>query len=80
MFDITYTKTRIGSIDIHVNTIKAGEFLMDIDGYWKFFPEWTRRGYVPGYVLRELADKEEELNKEWDFTVRNDPCISGTHE
>jgi len=37
-------------------------------GYLYFFPQ--RSGYWPAYALREIADKLDELNAEWDALVK----------
>jgi hypothetical protein len=56
------------------NGVHLGEFIIDVDGYYKFWPRLSG-GYWEGYVLRAIADKEEELNKEWDDHIKNDPIF-----
>jgi hypothetical protein len=34
------------------------------DGYYEFWPD-LRGGYIPVWALRSIADKLDELNKEW---------------
>ena len=54
---------------LYTNGKEMGEFVMDVDGYWKFFPD-QGGGYWVGWVLREIADIEDELNSEWDKQIR----------
>jgi hypothetical protein len=58
--------------NVYYNNHHLGDFVMDVDGYYKFFPELTRGGYWEGWVLRDIADKETELNKDWDQQVEFD--------
>lgn len=51
------------------NGSSMGEFLMKEDGYYAFWPD-HREGYWPAYMLRALADKLDELNKEWDESTQ----------
>jgi len=53
------------------NGVKLGEVFSDVDGYQKFWPE-LRGGYWDTWVLREIADYVDSLNKEWDEQVRKD--------
>lgn len=53
-----------------------GDFLCDVDGYYKFFPSRTG-GYWEGWVMRAIADEEEELNREWQEIIDNDPALNG---
>jgi hypothetical protein len=41
-----------------------GEFIMDVDGYFYFWSE-NNLGAWPSYLLRDIADKMDELNKSW---------------
>lgn len=58
----------------HENGVKIGQFLMKEDGYYDFWPE-SGAGYWPAYILRELADKLDVLNKDWEDFINNDPTI-----
>jgi len=62
------------------NGVRLGDFLRDVDGYYKFWPDGERNGFWEGYVLRAIADKEEELNRKWDQIIQNDPKINGEQE
>ena len=41
-----------------------GEFIRDVDGYFYFWSE-NNLGAWPSYLLRDIADKMDELNKSW---------------
>jgi len=58
----------------YINGVYLGDFIRDVDGYYKFFSEMGG-GYWAGYVLRAIADIEDEINKEWDDIIQNDPNI-----
>lgn len=52
------------------NGVKIGEFIQDVDGFFKFFPE-LRGGYWRSYVLREVADAEDAHNEEWNKQIED---------
>jgi hypothetical protein len=48
-----------------------GLLIKDIDGYFYFFSnETSGGGSWPEHLLRTIADKLNELNKDWDKEVR----------
>lgn len=53
------------------NGVKAGEILMMEDGYYQFWPE-MKQGYWPTWVMRQIADKVDSMNKEWDAKLRTE--------
>lgn len=55
--------------------IKDGELLQDVDGYLYYWPE-KRDGCIPACILRSIADKLDELNKDWHEHVMAGPTIS----
>jgi hypothetical protein len=56
------------------NGAYLGDFEKDMDGYYKFWPE-LKGGFWDEHILRLLADKLTELNKDWDNIIRNDPRL-----
>jgi hypothetical protein len=46
----------------------VGDLIMDVDGHFYFWPE-DNNGAWSSYHLRELADKMDEINKQWDEQV-----------
>lgn len=51
---------------VYENGVILGAFVMDVDGYFYFFPELSRGGHWSQEVLHELALKLEEINAPWD--------------
>lgn len=52
----------------HIGTLQSKE-----DGYYDWYPaplDTTR--YLPSWFLRQVADKLDELNKDWDTQVKQD--------
>jgi hypothetical protein len=50
------------------NSVELGQLLMEVDGYFVFFPECSG-GFWNESILNQIAEKLGELNKEWDATV-----------
>lgn len=61
--------------NVAVNGVVVGWLYCEVDGYYVFDMNPTLRGYTPGWLLRSLADKLDELNAEWDAKIRDDPSI-----
>ena len=59
---------------VHENRVKFGELYMEVDGYY-VWDNLGRHGFLPSHAMRSIADKLDELNKEWDYIVQNDPRI-----
>lgn len=57
------------------NGIWVGDFLVKEDGYYDWWPVDGRAGYIPAVMLHALANCLDELNKEWDEKIQNDPTI-----
>ena len=53
-----------------VNGKHIGDLDILDDGYYRYFS--TGNGYWDAWSMREIADKLDELNKEWDEVVRKD--------
>lgn len=53
-----------------------GEFLRKEDGFFDYWPT-QEAGYWPAYALRAIADKLDELNKDWADALARDPLING---
>lgn len=53
------------------NGVHLGDFVMDVDGYYGWWPLRGKTGSWPSYALRMIADKLDELNAEWDNEVRS---------
>lgn len=50
-----------------------GEFYREVDGFYYFEPWWKEgSGCIASHILRALADKLDELNKDWsEFIEKN---------
>lgn len=59
----------------YTNDVLMGEMIVGDDGYYAWWPE-RGDGYIDSWILRELADKLDDLNKEWNDQVQNDTTIS----
>ena len=53
-----------------------GDLVVMTDGYYCWFPVNKRVGGISTEVLQYIVDKLNELNKEWDDIVQNDPLIT----
>jgi len=51
------------------NGIFLGQLMPGDDGYHIFFSEDTRGAAWSGWLLREIADKIDELDKDWNEQV-----------
>lgn len=51
------------------NGVHLGDFVINDDGYWVFFPE-LKGGYWDEYILQLLADKLKEINEPWDKEIQ----------
>ena len=59
-----------GGYEVHYsNGVLIGDFLYSEDGYLNWWPS-ENKGYLPAYLLREIADTLDELNNEWDVDVK----------
>ena len=52
------------------NGVLLGDFIYSEDGYLHFWPDKTRTGAWSSHVLKEIAEKLDELNKWWDDQVQ----------
>jgi hypothetical protein len=48
-----------------------GNAIMDIDGYYYYWPSDKLTGSWSSYILREIADTLDELNKEYEKSVKD---------
>ncbi len=54
-----------------INGKLIGELIMDVDGYFYFWPTDNNGAWASNH-LRELANKLDELNKEWNKQVEKE--------
>lgn len=63
---------------VELHGLALGWLYCEIDGYYVYDINPTLRGYTPGWLLRAIADKLDELNKEWDKKIQEDPTITAS--
>lgn len=51
---------------IYPNSVKLGEMMMEVDGYYYFWPDLSRGGFWPSHILHDIARKLDALNEAWD--------------
>lgn len=69
---LNYNKQKNGSYSVlNNNGDLIGEFILDDDGYYYFYIPNVQTGIWASHVLREVADKLDELNKPWDDNIND---------
>jgi len=77
---LLYTKEP-NTIKVHyTNNVYMGDIICKEDGFYDWYPALNRGGYIPSWVLRELADYVDELNEPWQKQIDNDPILNGEQE
>lgn len=63
------------------NGKQIGEFVCDVDGFYKFFPDESLNngGCYSEEELGSLYFALEDLNREWNEIIKNDERISGAN-
>lgn len=69
MTKLTYTSGIYNSFAVSFNNISLGELIIDDDGYYVWYPS-QKYGYLEAWVLKDIANKLEELNKPWDDKIK----------
>lgn len=70
---IKYNKLSESNYEIvFENGAKLGDLQRDVDGYFYWWPvNPSNGGCLQSWILRNLADKMDELNRGWDKTINN---------
>jgi hypothetical protein len=64
------------AVDVYWKGEKTGEFIMDLDGSYMYFPFsleekiCSRGGFTVGF-LRQLSDELERINKPWNDGIHD---------
>jgi len=58
------------SYKVLFNTKYLGMAEMGVDGFYNFYADDSNKGYWSSYSLRLIADKLDELNKEWSDYIK----------
>lgn len=63
---LMFVNTDLGRYEVlHENGVSLGQLFAKEDGFYDWWPTQWNGGYIPSYILREIADKLDELNQEW---------------
>jgi hypothetical protein len=54
---------------VYFKTKVIGKFIMQDDGYYGYYTTETS-GYWSSYALRGIADALDDLNREWDESIK----------
>jgi len=54
---------------VYFKTKVIGKFIIQDDGYYGYYTTETS-GYWSSYALRGIADALDDLNKEWDESIK----------
>lgn len=66
MFNTMFDYNPISRVyTVKVGNTLVGELYAEADGFYVFDPIVGRTGYWPEWMLRSIADKLQEVNKEW---------------
>ena len=65
-------KKSSAQIEFYYNDVYLGDALMDVDGYYYFWFEEGKSGAWSDYGLKAIADKLQELNKDWNDKINKD--------
>ena len=52
-----------------LNDHLVGELIMDVDGYYYFWP--SNDGCWPSHIMRSVANKLDEINKPWNDQIND---------
>ena len=70
MTKLTYTSIgNDNSFNVSFKHLSLGELIINDDGYYRWFPV-SRDGYLDAWVLKDIVNKLEELNKPWDEKIK----------
>jgi hypothetical protein len=69
---VTFTKQSENDyLVVFENGVILGHLLKEVDGYFVFYPE-LRGGFWESLIMRILADKMDDLNRDWDEIVQRE--------
>lgn len=66
---LTYADIGESAFEVRAGSKVLGNLFMLEDGFYQFFAFGTLSGYIPAHILREIADKLDELNKDWQAII-----------
>lgn len=60
-----------GHYDVSLGSTFCGTLEVDVDGFYYYMPTPYKAGYYPGWFLKALGEKLEEINEPWDKELRD---------
>ena len=74
---IIYKKLNSAIYDvIYENGVKLGHLLREVDGFFVWYPPHPSNGGAwNSHIIRNIANKLDELNKEWEEFVNNNLSV-----
>lgn len=73
---MVYFKQNGASFDVLYHSgANCGSLYMEVDGFYVWWPN-ERPGFIGSDFLHAIADKLDELNKEWQEKIDSDPTIN----
>jgi hypothetical protein len=68
-----YKKVKDYKVEVRTkNNVSIASIERDVDGYFYFWMDESINGAWTSNTLREIANKLDELNKEWDTTIKRE--------
>lgn len=55
---------------VYFDKKKIGDFDLDVDGYYHFWPNPSLNGSTTSNILRLIADELDKVNKDWDDNIK----------
>lgn len=74
MNPIEYKKLDFGDnpYEIIINGSDGGLLIIDDAGFYNWLPPSGLHGYIPTWVLQNIVDKLNELNKDWQDEIERE--------
>lgn len=69
MMGIEYNTENPNDIVVYVNRHFLGNLSKTESGFYQWFPPKTTNGYITSWILKELYEKLDKLNEEWELEV-----------
>ena len=64
------TEEESGLFRVFLNNIHVGNMYKEVDGYYVYEYNNSRNGFWEAHALRMIADKLDEMNKDWDEEIK----------
>jgi len=64
------TEEESGLFRVFLNNVHVGNMYKEVDGYYVYEYNNSRSGFWEAHALRMIADKLDEMNKDWDEGIK----------